>query len=449
MLKLFFWLKYLRTRRILLLSIAAVAVSVSLLIVVASLFSGVIGAYQRTGRDVLGDVILQAPEGLLLSRYPELIERLQRSGAVQAATPTLSQEGLLYIRKGDVRPVSVWGIEPESRARVMGFRKSLLLQKNAPGELSWKVPDSNSRTGGYVGIGILADPNARTDEYDTHEILKQSIGRQMVVITASAPKSTDAGDMPKPKNIPFNVADVVYTGFYEADSGFIFIPIERLQQVLYPDANSPRASRLHIKVKPGVDANDAIKEIRELWVAFATQQLGWSRYLAAEDTLIETAQQFQQLYVTELRKQMGVLLLIFGLVSFSVVVLVFCIFYMIVRLKQRDIGIMKSCGTSSVSVVWLFVGFGATIGVAGAAIGGVMGTIITRNINAIENWISVVFGLKLWSGSVYMFTRIPNEVDWLASLPIIAMAVGAAALGAVLPALVAARTRPVEVLRYE
>ena len=77
------------------------------------------------------------------------------------------------------------------------------------------------------------------------------------------------------------------------------------------------------------------------------------------------------------------------------------------------------------------------------------GTSITKNINIIENWISVVFGLKLWSGSVYMFTRIPNDVDWGRSLPIVAMAVAAAALGAVIPALVAARMRPVEVLRYE
>ena len=48
-----------------------------------------------------------------------------------------------------------------------------------------------------------------------------------------------------------------------------------------------------------------------------------------------------------------------------------------------------------------------------------------------------------------MFARIPNEVDWASSLPIVGLAILAAAVGALIPAFVAARTRPVEVLRYE
>jgi lipoprotein-releasing system permease protein len=122
---------------------------------------------------------------------------------------------------------------------------------------------------------------------------------------------------------------------------------------------------------------------------------------------------------------------------------------MIVKLKQRDIAIVKSCGAASVSVAWIFLGFGTTAGAAGAGLGTVLGYIITRNINLIENWISSVFGLKLWSGSVYMFSTIPNQVDWSSTLYIVSLAVGAAALGALIPAVVAALTRPVEVLRYE
>ncbi|HPY52141.1 MAG TPA: FtsX-like permease family protein, partial [Sedimentisphaerales bacterium] len=166
-------------------------------------------------------------------------------------------------------------------------------------------------------------------------------------------------------------------------------------------------------------------------------------------TEIVTAREMQRQYVDEIRKQMGVLLLIFGVISFTVVVLVFCIFYMIVRLKQRDIAILKSCGAASVSVAWIFLGFGITVGVVGAAIGAAGGYAITKNINAIEGGIRVVFGLKLWSSSVYMFTRIPNEVDWASALPIVALAIAAAAVGALTPAIVAARTRPVEVLQYD
>ncbi len=122
---------------------------------------------------------------------------------------------------------------------------------------------------------------------------------------------------------------------------------------------------------------------------------------------------------------------------------------MMARLKQRDVAIIKSCGATNFSVVWLFLGFGISVGVAGSGIGAVLGYVITRNINVIEEWIRIVFGLKLWKSSVYMFDKIPNQVDWGSALPIVAMAIAAGALGALIPALVAARTRPVEVLRYE
>jgi lipoprotein-releasing system permease protein len=82
-------------------------------------------------------------------------------------------------------------------------------------------------------------------------------------------------------------------------------------------------------------------------------------------------------------------------------------------------------------------------------LGAVLGYAVTKNINAIEEWIRVIFGLKLWKSSVYMFSRIPNEIDWAWALPIIFFAVAAAVLGALIPAVVAARTEPVNILRYE
>jgi len=56
MLKLFLWLRYLRKRKIVFLSIAAVALSVSLLIVVASLFTGFIKTFERAAVEAIGDV---------------------------------------------------------------------------------------------------------------------------------------------------------------------------------------------------------------------------------------------------------------------------------------------------------------------------------------------------------------------------------------------------------
>ena len=450
MLKLFLWLKYLRKRRIIFLIVAAVALSVCMLIVVASLFNGFINAFEKSAVDLLGDVVLDAPPGLPFARYPELIERLEQTDFVEAATPVISTEGLinLNIGRGNVRPVVIWGIDPVSRAKVSPFRDVLLRQKDSSEPLSWSVPGHPDEIGGYIGIAVVGEPDEKTDEYNAQAILDEAIGQPAVITVGTLGSTGSPDDLPEPRRMRFYTADIVFAGVYELDSAFVYVPIDVLNATLFPDADTPQAETIGIKLMPGVDRKNAVAQIRGLLQTFAADELHWSRYAIAQTSVV-TSIDMQREDVAEFRKQMDVLLSIFGVVSLSTVVLVFCIFYMIVKLKQRDIAIVKSCGAASVSVAWIFLGFGTTAGVAGAGLGTILGYAITRNINAIENWISSAFGLKLWSGSVYMFSTIPNEVDWPSVLYIVSLAVGAAALGALIPAVVAALTRPVEVLRYE
>ena len=427
MLKLFLWLKYLRRRRIIFLSIAAVALSVSLLIVVASLFNGFINAFEQSAVDMLGDVVIGPPPGGTFEKCPAFVEQLEQADFIAAASATLSTQGLLHVGRGNVRPVSIWGIEPQRRAQVNGFKDVLLRQRELPGPPSFNVPAVPGKTGGYVGIGVVAQADQETDEYDQDAILKEMIGQRVVITTGTVDDDPNGEQTPKRKVIPFYIADIVFTGVHDLDTGFVYVPIATLQEALYPDKDAP-ATTISVKLKGGVDPELAVAQIRGLWQVFATNELGWNAW-RIDMTDVVTAVEMQRQYIVELRKQMGVLLLIFGVVSFSVVVLVFCIFYMIVRLKRRDIAVIKSCGAASVSVAWIFLGFGVTVGLVGAGIGAVLGYIITKNINAIEDGIRVLFGLKLWSSSVYMFDKIPNEVDWASSLPIVAMAIGGRGTG--------------------
>jgi lipoprotein-releasing system permease protein len=457
MLKLFLWLRYLRKRKIVFLSIAAVALSVSLLIIVASLFGGFINAFEQSAVQTIGDVVLSAP--VKFAKYPLFIEWLESrlAGTVEAATATLSTQGLLHIGRGNVRAVNIWGIEPARRAKVTGFKQSLLRQKLIPGDPSFEIPPSflsstqdtvAEKTGGFVGIGVLGEPDEKTDEYDVGAIEKM-IG-QPVVLTTGAPASRDgdAGERFRRKTVEFTIADIVFTGVYELDRRFVYLPISQLQRILCPNESEEVADQIQIKLRDNKQAELAIAQIRGLWQIFAADQLSWDTNFIRY-TRIETAKQMQSRYVVELRKQMGVLLLIFSVVSLSVIVLVFCIFYMIVRLKQKDIAIMKSCGAASSSVAFIFLGFGICVGMLGSCVGAVLGYVVTKNINAVEEWVRIIFGLKLWKSSVYMFSKIPNEVDWSSAFSIILLAVVAAAIGTLIPAVVAARTKPVEILRYE
>ena len=433
-------LRYLRRKKIVFLSIAAVALSVSLLIVVASLFTGFIKAVEQAAVEALGDVVLNPP--VEFAKYPLLIERLEQTQTVEAATATLLAPGLLRLDTGNVRPVQVWGIDPAGRARVTGFKNSLLKQKDSPGEPSFEIDGSGDKTGGFVGIAVLGEPNEQTDEYDL-EAVENMIGKQIVLTTGTASDSEI-----KRRLVPFSIADVVETGVYQFDKGYMYLPIEELQRRLYPNAESPVAGQIHIKLAENTDTEVALAAIEGIWRGFVEDQFGGDPYLMHRTTIM-TSKEMQRPFIAAYQKQMGILLLIFGVVSLGVVLLVFCIFYMIVKLKQKDIAIIRSCGTSSSGVAMVFLNFGACVGILGSIIGAFLGYIITANVNTIEEWIRIVFGLKLWKSSVYMFSKIPNEVDWPWALRFMLVAVAAATIGTLIPAVVAARTKPVDILQYE
>jgi lipoprotein-releasing system permease protein len=450
MLKLFLWLRYLRKRKIVFLSIAAVAVSVSLLIVVASLFTGFISAFEHAAVEAIGDAVLSPPTRF--AKYPLLIEQLERTEAVEAATAMVLAPGLLHVGAGtgNVRPVEVWGIEPGRRAKVTGFKRFLLKQKNAAGEPTFAVPGAPQKTGGFVGIGVLEEPDEKTDQYNLPAAEKM-LGQQVVLTTGTTSETKEGSSATSPfkrRVVPFTIVDILQTGVYQFDEASVYLPIEKLQKTLYPDEESPTAGQILIKLADGTDPDVALAVIRGVWRSFVEEHLQGDPYLI-QYTRIETAKEMQKPFVAAYRKQMGILLVIFGVVSIGVILLVFCIFYMIVRLKQKDIGIIKSCGATSRSVAFIFVGFGACVGAIGSGIGVVLGYVITRDINTIEGWIRIIFGLKLWRSSVYMFSKIPNQVDWLWSGRIVLLAIIAAAIGTLIPAIVAARTKPAEILRYE
>ena len=447
MLKLFLWLRYLRKKKIVFLSIAAVALSVSLLIVVSSLFIGFINAFERAAVEAIGDVVLAPP--VKFAKYDLFIEQLEQIEAVEAATAMLSNQGLLHLGKGNVRAVEIWGIEPVRRVEVMGFDRFLLRQKDSGGELSFETAGFEGKLGGFVGIGVVAEPDEQTDKYD-FDAIEKLFGQQVVLTTGTVSQAEKEGGRAEfqRKVIEFTIVDVVETGVYQFDKGCVYLPIEELHKRLYPEDELPVASQIQIKLADDIEADVALAVIRGVWRSFVEEHLGGDLDLM-QHTTIETAKKLQSPYVAAYRRQMEILLLIFGVVSLGVVLLIFCIFYMIVRLKQKDIAIIKSCGASGSSVAWIFVGFGTCVGVVGSGVGVILGYVVTKNVNIIEECIRIIFGLKLWKSSVYMFNKIPNEVDWFWALCFVLLAIIAAAVGTLIPAIVAAATRPVEILRYE
>ena len=444
MLKLFLWFRYLRKRKIVLLSVAAVALSVALLIVVASLFTGFIEVYEQSAVEMMGDFILWAPK---FAHYEKLIEQLEQTEVVDAATAVKITPGLLNLGRGKVRGVQVFGVEPQRIAQVVNLQGACLFHKDQSLERTFTVGDAPKRIGGLIGIGVADEPNEFTDQYD-QEMIEGFVGKPVMLISGTVEEKVSSSGSkrmaPKRRNIPFEIQDVVFTGNYLFDRESVYLPLKALYRELYPRQADVKVERIFIKLTQNADTESARAQIYGVWQAFARDH-----GLSVFSPIIQSAVELQAPYMGEIRKQMGVLMLIFGIVDCGVILLVFCIFYMIVKLKQKDIGIIKSCGGSSWTCTSVFLGFGVYVGVLGSLLGVLLGFVFTRNINAIERQVGRLLGLNLWDSSVYMFEQIPNQMHWDSVLTIVALAIVAASFGALVPALVAARTRPVEILRYE
>ena len=439
-LSLFLCTKYLCRKKIVLLSVAAVMISSALLIVVASLFSGFIRTIEATVTDHSADIVITAPSAIKIPNYDKLIEAIESDVRVESATAVLSgYGGLLYLDKGDVRAVKIMGLQMPKHAEVMPFGEFLVVQNDLA-----TLPvfgGEGDKPGAFVGIGCLAVPDETTDEYDVEKLKAEYIGKTVGVTTVR-------GGGQRPIFIKFTVTDFVFSGFHIADSDTIYVPIEALNSKLFPGNKSNVADTIQIKVAAGVSPDSQVEKVQQAWQKFATEGLGWSGY-AVGAVRVETSYNRWARLISEYRKQMNMLIMIFSIVSGGVVLLISCVFYLIVMTKKKDIAVVKSCGLGASAVASLFVCFGLLIGCVGSSLGVGLGYIVIRNINAIERMISVSLGLKLWKSSTYMFSRIPSQMDWGWAGIIFMVAVVAAGIGALVPAILAACVRPVKILRYE
>ena len=134
------------SRVIPLIAVAAVALCVALVIVVVSVMTGFLDMVQSSGKSLMGDVIIN--NGISgLPYYDELTKRLEEHPKVVAATPITDGWGLLRMPYPDANvkqseTVQVWGIVPESFAKVTDFENSLYWENPTDNQRNWLLLDA-------------------------------------------------------------------------------------------------------------------------------------------------------------------------------------------------------------------------------------------------------------------------------------------------------------------
>ncbi len=259
---------------------------------------------------------------------------------------------------------------------------------------------------------------------------------------------------------PFTIIDDSYTGVADVDSTYVYAPFETIQamagmHVDDPDIKpgsqnwfEPRCSELLIRLQPGIDG------ARMYSVRDHIEKIVRDFQDARPDVYnfplsVQTWDQRQAKYLNAVENEKVMQTFILGLMSCVVLVVVFLIFYMIVRDKTRDIGIIKAVGGSEEGVAGIFLSYGLFIGIVGGILGVISGVEFVLHTNEIHEFIYRITGRVIWDRSVYMFDEIPHtvnphEVTWYFVAALIA-----GVIGALIPAIVAGSEDPVKAVRYE
>ena len=166
MYKLLLCIRYLRSRKIFLFSVAGIVVGIAVLIVVTSLFDGFSRELRERIRGVTSHVVIQRPSGGI-GRYEEVIALVRKVPHVTAAAP--HAEGLAYVdRRGAIQPrgIQVIGIDPAREVGEAGTPGvSELGRYREPGAgLPAPPRDGASHPGILVGAEVLNKPPGEPGE---------------------------------------------------------------------------------------------------------------------------------------------------------------------------------------------------------------------------------------------------------------------------------------------
>ena len=299
-------------------------------------------------------------------------------------------------------------------------------------------PAKSQHTGVIVGFGLT--------QYDREEMIDEKTGKSRLEdrllfrpgddITLTFPT---AGQIPKVAQDTFTVVDLFESRMAEHDQQFVFVPIQELQRLrgmIDPETGVSSATQIMIKAKPGVNLNKLRDKIRAEFRD--SYQIIYS---------VRTWQDCQAPLLNAVFTEVAILnvllFLIFAVAGFGIL----AIFFMIVVEKTKDIGILKSLGASGTGVMQIFLMYSLSLGIVGAGIGVGLGLLFVAYIKEIADVLSRLIGHNIFDPTVYSFSDVPAIIQPATVAWIVFGAIFIAVCSGVLPALRAAKMKPVESLR--
>jgi ABC-type lipoprotein release transport system permease subunit len=406
-----------------------------------TVMTGLVQGFKEKNHEFVGDCVVSTESLVGFPYYEEFVQRLERTDLVGAVSPVLKSYALSEVG-GYEQGVEVMGVDPVRHSRATNFAQILHYRANEPARAFEPAYDPNA-LGCVRGVDLALGRNSSSEYLYNAQPEQTAVNLTCFPLNAKGALAL-AGTWPV-RTQKFYHSDYAHSGIARVDGLLVYIPLEQAQLLCAAGALK-RVTGIHIKFKPGTDLTRGCSRVAELWREFKQDKSDAPSAYLLDTVKVESWKQYRRAFIAPMEKEQVLLSLMFVLVGGTTVFIVFVVFYMLIAHKRRDIGVLKSMGTSNTGIMTLLSGFAFAVGTVGSAVGVCAGYLFLAKINGIEDWLFARFGFQLWDRTIYAIGDIPNEVDVKVVFVIVCSAIVACLIGAAIPSYLAARLRPVETL---
>ena len=400
--------RYLRSKRktkfvsvITLISIGGVLIGVTALDFILSMMNG----FEKEVRSrIIGttahvSVFSTYEEGI--DNYQELIPEIREVKHVENVAPYIYYKAAIASKTGS-DGIVVRGIDPEKEKLVTDVERNLKVG-------SLELDQEEDELPGILLGATLADR------------LGVELGDNVVLFSLKAGSLTTGWSQPKASKL--RLRGIFETGMYEYDASMAYISLFTAQKLFNLGS---RVTGLHVKLDNLYLAGKVAKQLEE--------KLGYHYYALDWMHMHKNLFSWMQL---EKYAMFIVLSLIVAVAAFNII----STLIMVVMEKRKDIGVLKSMGSTNSSIMRIFMFEGLVVGAIGILLGTVFGYALC--------WIQRSFNIISLPAEIYFISTLPVEMRPFDFILVASAAMLLTFLATVYPARRAAQLSPVDAIRYE